>query len=323
MTPTPSSHDRRAARGAGGRQALAADDGIAARRLPRARPHPPDRSRRPSPRWRRASARSRRSGESKVPRELIAQLPALEIISVFGVGYDGVDVAAARERGIAVTNTPDVLNDEVADLAIGLVLAVARRIPQADRYVREGKWPGGPMPLARKVSGARLGIVGLGRIGNAIAKRAEAFGMTIAYTSRNAKPESRLPLPPERRGARRRSRLPGRHHARRRRHEEAHRRQGAEGARQGRLPDQRRPRLGGRRGGADRGAAERHHRRRRPRRVRERAERARRRWSRSTTWCSRRTSAARPGRRATPWPTSPSATCVAHFAGKPLLSPVP
>ena len=130
------------------------------------------------------------SGESKVPRELIAQMPALEIVSVFGVGYDGVDVAAARERGISVTNTPDVLNDEVADLAIGLAIAVARRIPQADRYVREGKWPGGPMPLARKMSGARLGIVGLGRIGNAIAKRAEAFGMTIAYTSRNARPES-------------------------------------------------------------------------------------------------------------------------------------
>jgi len=130
------------------------------------------------------------SGESKVPRELIAQLPKLEVISVFGVGYDGVDVAAARERGISVTNTPDVLNDEVADLAIGLAIAVARRIPQADRYVREGKWPGGPMPLARKMSGARLGIVGLGRIGNAIAKRAEAFGMTIAYTSRNARPES-------------------------------------------------------------------------------------------------------------------------------------
>jgi hydroxypyruvate reductase len=130
------------------------------------------------------------SGESKVPRELIARLPALEIISVFGVGYDGVDVAAARERGIPVTNTPDVLNDEVADLAIALVLSISRRIPQADRYVREGKWLNGPMPLARKVSGARMGIVGLGRIGNAIARRAEAFGMTIAYTSRNARPES-------------------------------------------------------------------------------------------------------------------------------------
>ncbi|MDQ6679782.1 MAG: 2-hydroxyacid dehydrogenase [Pseudomonadota bacterium] len=131
------------------------------------------------------------SGESKLTREFIAQLPALEIISVFGVGYDGVDVAAARERGIHVTHTPNVLNDEVADLAIGLMLAVARRIPQADRYVREGQWPKGPAPLARKVSGSRLGIVGLGRIGNAIAKRAEAFEMQVAYTSRSAKAESR------------------------------------------------------------------------------------------------------------------------------------
>ena len=127
------------------------------------------------------------SGESKVPRELIAQLPALEMISVFGVGYDGVDVAAARERGIAVTHTPNVLNDEVADLAIALMLAVSRRIVEADRFVRSGQWPKGPMPLARKVSGARLGIVGLGRIGQAIATRAEAFGMSVAYTSRSKK----------------------------------------------------------------------------------------------------------------------------------------
>ncbi len=130
------------------------------------------------------------SGESKVPRELIARLPALEIISVFGVGYDGIDVGAARERGIAVTNTPDVLNDEVADLAMALVLSVSRRIPQADRFVREGKWAAGAMPLARKVSGARLGIVGLGRIGKAIARRAEAFGMAVSYTARSAKPDA-------------------------------------------------------------------------------------------------------------------------------------
>ena len=133
------------------------------------------------------------SGESKVPRELIAQLPKLEIVSVFGVGYDGVDVAAARERGIAVTHTPNVLNDEVADLAMALVLAVSRRLVEADRYVRSGAWANGPMPLARKVSGARMGIVGLGRIGMAIAKRAEAFGMSIAYTSRNARPEAPYP----------------------------------------------------------------------------------------------------------------------------------
>jgi lactate dehydrogenase-like 2-hydroxyacid dehydrogenase len=133
------------------------------------------------------------SGESSVPRELIAQLPKLEVISVMGVGYDKVDVAAAVERGIPVTHTPDVLNDEVADTALALMLCVARRIPQADRFVREGRWEQGAMPLARKMSGARLGIVGLGRIGMAIAKRAEAFGMRIAYTSRSAKPEAKYP----------------------------------------------------------------------------------------------------------------------------------
>jgi len=125
------------------------------------------------------------NGEAKVPRELIAQLPALEVVTVFGVGYDGVDVKAAHERGVPVTNTPDVLNDDVADLAIGLLLSVARRIPQADRFVREGQWPKGPIALARKVSGGRLGVVGMGRIGQAIARRAEAFGMHISYTSRS------------------------------------------------------------------------------------------------------------------------------------------
>jgi hydroxypyruvate reductase len=130
------------------------------------------------------------SGESQVSRELIAKLPALEIISVFGVGYDRYDVAAAHERGIPVTNTPDVLTDDVADLGIALMLAIARTVPQADKYVREGEWPNGAMPLARKVSGARLGIVGLGRIGSAIARRAEGFGMSIAYTSRNKVAES-------------------------------------------------------------------------------------------------------------------------------------
>ncbi len=127
------------------------------------------------------------SGESKVTAELMAQLPALELISVMGVGYDGIDVAAAKARGVTVTHTPNVLNDDVADLAIGLMLSAARQLPAADRYVREGRWPGGPMPLARKMSGARLGIVGMGRIGQAIAHRATAFGMDIAYTARSAK----------------------------------------------------------------------------------------------------------------------------------------
>lgn len=127
-------------------------------------------------------------GESRVPAELLARLPALEIVSIMGVGYDGVDVEAARSRGVVVTHTPDVLNDDVADLAIGLMLCAARQLPQADRFVREGRWEQGPMPLARKMSGARLGLVGMGRIGQAIAQRATAFGMGIAYTARSAKP---------------------------------------------------------------------------------------------------------------------------------------
>jgi hydroxypyruvate reductase len=129
------------------------------------------------------------SGESKVPKALIDQLPALEVISVMGVGYDGVDVAAAKARNVVVTHTPNVLNDDVADLAIALMLSVARAIPRADRYVREGRWLEGPMPLQRKMSGARLGLIGMGRIGQAIANRALAFGMSVAYTSRSARAE--------------------------------------------------------------------------------------------------------------------------------------
>ncbi|MBL8327405.1 MAG: 2-hydroxyacid dehydrogenase [Rubrivivax sp.] len=128
-------------------------------------------------------------GETRVTEALMAQLPALQLISVMGVGYDGIDVASALRRGIMVTHTPDVLNDEVADTAIGLMLSVARQLPAADRFVRAGDWLKGPMPLQRKMSGARLGLVGMGRIGKAIAQRAQAFGMPIAYTARSAKPE--------------------------------------------------------------------------------------------------------------------------------------
>lgn len=130
------------------------------------------------------------SGESRVPRDLLTRLPQARVVAVFGVGYDGVDVAASLECGIPVTHTPEVLTDDVADLAMGLVLSVARGIPQADRHVRDGRWPQGPFALARKVSGARMGIVGLGRIGSAIAARAQAFGMSIAYTARSEKPDS-------------------------------------------------------------------------------------------------------------------------------------
>ena len=128
------------------------------------------------------------SGESKVPGSLMAQMPELKVVSVFGVGYDGVDVAAARERSIAVTHTPGVLSDDVADLAMLLMLGVARALPRADQHVRTGQWPQGGLPLGRKVSGARLGIVGLGRIGQAIAQRGQGFGMSIAYTARSEKP---------------------------------------------------------------------------------------------------------------------------------------
>ena len=136
------------------------------------------------------------SGESKVSAALIAQLPALEVISVMGVGYDGIDVAAAKAQGVVVTHTPDVLNDDVADLAIALMLAWARQIGRADRFVRAGDWAHGALPLGRKMSGARLGIVGMGRIGQAIAHRAAAFGMQIAYTARSAKPDVPLPYYP-------------------------------------------------------------------------------------------------------------------------------
>ena len=129
------------------------------------------------------------SGESKVGAGLMDQLPALRIISVMGVGYDGIDVVAAKARGVVVTHTPGVLNDDVADLALALMLGVARGVARGDRHVRAGRWASGPMPLARKVSGARLGLVGMGRIGQAIAHRALAFGMSVAYTSRSAKAE--------------------------------------------------------------------------------------------------------------------------------------
>jgi len=122
--------------------------------------------------------------------ELINALPKLEIISCFGVGYDAVDVDAAKKRGVIVTNTPGVLNDAVADLTLGLIIAAARRIPQGDRYVREGKWLREPQPLAQHVSGKRLGIIGLGRIGRDIAKRALAFDMKVAYHSRHSVPDS-------------------------------------------------------------------------------------------------------------------------------------
>jgi len=124
------------------------------------------------------------TGSSSVDAKLIDSLPKLEIIACCGVGYDGIDVAAARKRNVIVTNTPDVLNDCVADLALGLLIAASRGIGRGERHVRSGQWLKGGTPLQTRVSGKRLGIVGMGRIGKVIAQRASGFDMKIAYHSR-------------------------------------------------------------------------------------------------------------------------------------------
>lgn len=124
----------------------------------------------------------------RVSSKLIHALPNLEIISHFGVGYDSIDVAAARQRGVVVTNTPDVLTDDTADMGMALTLAVFRRIVEGDIYVRSGQWgKKGPMPLGRALRGRTMGIIGMGRIGQAVARRAAAFGLHIAYTGRSRK----------------------------------------------------------------------------------------------------------------------------------------
>ena len=127
------------------------------------------------------------TGAAVVDKKLLSMLPNVKLIAICGVGYDGVDVVAAKEKGIVVTHTPGVLTDDVADLALGLMLSIGRRIPQADRFVRNGDWVNDTFPMTRKVTGARLGVVGMGRIGRAIAKRAAAFDMRIAYTGREVK----------------------------------------------------------------------------------------------------------------------------------------
>jgi D-3-phosphoglycerate dehydrogenase len=123
-------------------------------------------------------------------RPLIDMLPNLEVISCFGVGLDAVDLDAARERNIPVTITPGLVADEVADLAIGLMLASARQILIADRFVRDGAWAKGPIGLGRSVGGKTLGIVGLGAIGRAIADRAAALRMRVLYYGPRRKPEA-------------------------------------------------------------------------------------------------------------------------------------
>ena len=123
-----------------------------------------------------------------MPRDLFAKLPALEIISNFGVGVDGIDLAEAKRRGVIVTNAPEVLNDCVADTALGLTLNLLRRFPRAEAHLRSGDWAvQGPFALATSLGGKTMGILGLGRIGEAIARRSLACGMQIRYHNRRRK----------------------------------------------------------------------------------------------------------------------------------------
>jgi lactate dehydrogenase-like 2-hydroxyacid dehydrogenase len=122
-------------------------------------------------------------------KALIEALPRLEIIASSGVGLDAIDLATARARGVIVTHTPSVLNDCVADTGLMLMLAVARRLCEAERFVRAGRWLEGKFPLATSLAGKTCGILGMGNIGRAVAKRAEAFGMKIAYSNPSPRPD--------------------------------------------------------------------------------------------------------------------------------------
>ncbi len=124
-------------------------------------------------------------GQLQLGAEMLDRLPALEIVAINGVGYDGLDLDALRARGVRVSTTPDVLTEDVADLAIGLMLAVQRRIAANDALVRRGGWK---VPLGRHASGRRIGIFGMGKIGAAIAERAAPFARELLYTARSAKP---------------------------------------------------------------------------------------------------------------------------------------
>lgn len=129
-------------------------------------------------------------GHTGISRAMLEQLPRLKVVAINGVGTDAVDLAYCRERGLPVTATLGALTEDVADLAIGLLIAACRNLCAGDRFVREGLWDSHPqpgaIPLARRFSGMRLGIVGLGRVGRAVAARAAGFGCTIAYTDLQA-----------------------------------------------------------------------------------------------------------------------------------------
>jgi len=128
-------------------------------------------------------------GRTGASAEWISLLPALKLIAVNGVGLDAIDLTAASARHVLVTTTPDVLTDDVAEVAIGLILSCMRRITNADMYVRNGRWVAGePFPLGTRLAGKRVGIVGMGKIGEAIAKRVSTFNVDLGYFSRSIRP---------------------------------------------------------------------------------------------------------------------------------------
>ena len=137
---------------------------------------------------------ARGGGHAPVDAALFDRMPRLEIVANFGVGYDGIDLAEAAARGIVVTNTPDVLTEEVADTALGLLLMTVRELGAAERYLRAGKWAAnGPYPLTGTLRDRRVGIAGLGRIGLAVARRLDAMAVPVVYHTRQPKPD--VPYP--------------------------------------------------------------------------------------------------------------------------------
>lgn len=129
------------------------------------------------------------TGHTPCPPSLMDKLPNLGLVASFGVGYDALDVPAAAARGVTITNTPDVLNDAVAEITIGMMIALAREIIPADRHVRDGRWPGGNYPLTAQLTGSSVGILGLGRIGKRIAEVCSTFRMQVAYHGRREQPD--------------------------------------------------------------------------------------------------------------------------------------
>ena len=259
----------------------------------------------------------------KIDADLMQRFPKLELVSTFGVGYDHVDAKWAGAHGITVTNTPGVLNEEVADTALGLLLSTVRELPQAERYLRAGKWPSGNYPLTNTLRDRTVGMVGMGRIGQAIARRIEAFGVPVVYHSRSPQQGVKYKYYPKLIDMARDVDtlmviVPGGPATQNIINKEV-----LEALGPARHPDQHGARLGGRRAGADRGAEEQDDPVRGPRRLRQGAAGA---GGAARHGPHRAVPAPRLGLGATParrWTSWWSTTCWHGRAGKPPLTPVP